>query len=249
VTTPRAVPLLRTILDAILPPRCIVTGRPVDAPGTLSPEAWAAVTFITPPMCTVCGDMFGFGAEPGLGNDGACARCYAAPPPFASARAAIAYDGAGRDLVLGFKCADKTHAGPAFVPWLRRAGARALEDADVLVPVPLHPRRLLARRYNQAAVLSAALAAATGVAHAPLALMRTRATARQGHKNAAERAANVEGAFAVSAARVGEVAGRVCVLVDDVYTTGATARACTRALLAAGAARVHVLTLARVVRV
>lgn len=248
----RARALARGALDAILPPRCVVSGQPVEAQGMLAPAAWSAMTFLTPPLCRCCGDMFSFGGEvlvEEAGESGLCRRCARDPQPFTSARAAIAYDGAGRDLILGFKHADKTHAVPAFVPWLERAGAKALAAAELLVPVPLHPRRLLARRYNQAAVMAAALSRQTGIPHAPLALERARVTESQGHKSREERAKNVAGAFRVPESRAHCVRGRAVALLDDVYTTGATVRTCASALLEAGSGPVHVLTLARVVRV
>ncbi len=236
----------RTLLHMVLPPRCALSGAPVDAQGMVAPGAWAQITFITPPFCRCCGEMFGFGGVEAGG--GLCARCVADPPPFVTARAAIAYDGTGRDLVLSFKHADRTHAVAAFTPWLARAGAGALSGADALVPVPLHPRRILARRYNQAALMANALSGATGVPHWPRALVRTRHTPHQVGLSAGQRAANVEGAFAVRDSARAAVAGRTLVLVDDVLTSGATARSCARALLGAGARAVHVLTLARVVR-
>ena len=129
---------------------------------------------------------------------------------------------------------------------MARAGAALLHDADLLVPVPLHRRRLIARRYNQAALLARALSRRTGLPVLLDGLWRTRATRPLGDLSAAARALQVDGAFALRPARAAAVLGRRVLLIDDVLTSGATSAACTRALLAAGAADVDVLVAARV---
>jgi ComF family protein len=167
-------------------------------------------------------------------------------PDFDRARAVFKYDDSSRGLVLGFKHGDRIHGAPAYGRWLRRAGAELLADADLLIPVPLHWTRLFARRYNQAALLAHAIRAAGGPSVAPDWLLRRRRTPSQGHRNRTGRAENVRGAFALRRGR--SVAGRRIVLIDDVFTSGATVGECARVLRRAGAARVDVLTLARVVR-
>ena len=131
---------------------------------------------------------------------------------------------------------------------MARAGAELLEEADLVVPVPLHRWRLLRRRYNQSALLALAVSRSSGVAAVPDLIRRVRATASQGGLSAGQRRRNVAGAFRVAPRLVDRVAGRRVVLVDDVHTTGATLVACTGALRRAGATDVDVLTLARVVR-
>ena len=177
-----------------------------------------------------------------------CTQCAVERPPFMQARAVLKYNDSSRDVILGFKHADKLHIVRAFVPWLLRAGADILSNAELLVPVPLHRWRLLSRRYNQAALIAQALEKHTDVVCIPDALLRTRATPSQGQLRAGERLKNVRKAFAVNPRRRGRIANKRVVLIDDVYTTGATVGECTRALLAGGAAEVRVLTVARVVR-
>jgi ComF family protein len=132
--------------------------------------------------------------------------------------------------------------------WMTRAGSELLAAADVIVPVPLHRRRLWWRRYNQSALLAQAVAGQSGRPLASAALARVRATAQQVGLSADERDRNVRGAFRVPVEQKPAVAGRRVLLVDDVYTTGATVRAATRALLRAGATAVDVLVFARVVK-
>ncbi|MCB1562862.1 MAG: ComF family protein [Alphaproteobacteria bacterium] len=231
-------------VDMILPPRCVLSGEPVERQGMIAPQVWAGLDFIETPFCASCGLPFSFEVEEGLH----CTACIDYAPPFESARAALRYNDTSRDLILGFKHADKTFAVKAFSPWLRRAGAEMLREADLLVPVPLHYRRLVARRYNQAALIAFELSRETGIACAADALLRVRATASQGHMNAGERHKNVKRAFAVNPRRKEILEGKNVILIDDVYTTGATVKECTKALLKGGARTVHVLTLARVVR-
>ncbi|MCZ6607667.1 MAG: phosphoribosyltransferase family protein, partial [Alphaproteobacteria bacterium] len=141
-----------------------------------------------------------------------------------------------------------TDTAPAFGRWLVRAGGDLIADADVVAPVPLHWTRLFARRYNQAALLGHAVGRCAGIPVVPDALVRHRRTPSQGRLSPSARHRNLRGAFAVPRSRMAAIKGRRVLLVDDVLTTGATASACTRTLLRAGARAVDVLTLARVVR-
>lgn len=229
------------LLDAFLPPLCLGCSAAVDRPGQLCATCWNGVRFIAPPVCAVCGAPFELETPEGT----VCGVCLQNPPAFGRARAVFSYEGVGRDLVLGFKLADRTFAAPAFAAWLERAGAPLIAEADLLVPVPLHRWRLLGRRFNQAALIAHALARRTGRAWLPDALLRTRATPSQSRLSAAERARNVRGAFRVRPGAKASLEGRRVLLIDDVLTTGATAGACATALLKAGATSVDVLTLAR----
>lgn len=234
--------ILVQALDTVLPPRCVVTGEIVDQQGMVAPEAWTELSFIADPVCAQCGFPFEFEVEKGS----LCASCLDHPPPFEKACSALKYNETSRKLILGFKHGDQMHAALAFVPWLRKAGAQILDEADFLMPVPLHPFRLLARRYNQAAILAQALSKETHVPVMIDGLKRIRATPSQGHLKAAQRHKNVKRAFALNPKS--NIREKTIVLIDDVYTTGATVKECTKVLLKGGAAKVYVLTLARVVR-
>lgn len=230
-------------LDLLLPPRCLLCGVTVAAPGTLCAGCWRGITFLGAPCCACCGYPFDFD----LGDHGLCGACAAAPPVFDRARAAMRYDEASRHLVLALKHGDRLHLAPALAQWMRQSGGALLADADLLVPVPLHWTRLFARRHNQAAVLAHAIAkGSSSLAVSAECLIRRRRTPSQGKRSPVARRRNVAGAFAVR--RAEEVRGKRVVLVDDVFTTGATVEECARVLKRAGAARVDVLTVARVVR-
>lgn len=237
--------LLRRALDAVLPPLCLCCGAVVAEPGSLCPECWARMAFLAPPLCHACGHPFD--VDPGAEGHALCGPCLAKAPPWSRARAVFRYDDVSKPLILRFKHADRLEGAVAFARWMARAGAELLADAQVIVPVPLHRWRLLARRYNQAAMLALALGRVSGVATVPDAMVRLRRTIVQGHMDREQRRRNVAGAFAVPARRRRAVEGRRVLLVDDVLTTGATTGECSRVLLKAGAERVDVLTLGRVV--
>jgi ComF family protein len=228
------------ILDLIFPPASLEGGAQPQTTG-LGAEAWGRVRFLENPVCDGCGAPFDYDRGPGV----RCIACEAEPRAFARARAACLYDDASRDLILQYKHADHTELAVLFSKWVGRAAADLIEDADAVVPVPLHPIRLLNRRYNQAAEIARPLARRHGLTYLPDALVRTRA-GTQGGKSRAGRRRAVAGAFVVPAPRAGRVAGKRILLVDDVLTTGATAEGCAKALLKAGAASVDLAVVARV---
>lgn len=198
--------------------------------------------FIEQPWC----DMLGTPFSRDMGEGILSADAIANPPPFERARAAVSYDGVARRLVQGLKFHDRTDLSPWMARWMLRIGADLASDADVIVPVPLHRRRFFARRFNQSAELARAFAALTDHEFAPGAVTRTKATRQQVGLGTREREANVRGAFNVPAESDILVRGRRVLIVDDVYTTGATVSAVARALKRSGAKAVDVLTFARV---
>jgi len=235
-------------LDAVLPMRCLRCGAAIEADGAsggaVCSECWRLLRFLAAPACACCGYPFEFETPPGT----LCAACRRRLPDFARARAVFAYDDVSRGLILSFKHADRIHGAPAFGRWLARAGAALTPDADLIVPVPLHRWRLFARRYNQSALLAHALGRAVDRPVAVDLLVRRRRTPPQGRLSRSARIRNMRGAFAVRPRWRARLRGARILLVDDVLTTGATAEACARALVRAGANAVDVLTLARVVR-
>ena len=234
----------RLLLDLLVPPQCLACGEAMTTPQALCARCWPTLRFIGRPMCSVCGIPLDFD----LGGEAVCGACARRRPRYVRARAALVYDEASRPLILAFKNSDRTDAAPAFAGWMARAGGAVLDGAGGLVPVPLHWTRLFTRRYNQAALLAAAIGRLTGVAVRPDALIRTRRTEKMRAMGATARARNVAGVFAVRPAARSWLAGRSIVLIDDVMTTGATIDGCVAALLAAGAGQVSVLALARTVR-
>jgi ComF family protein len=234
---------MRVALDVALPPLCPACREPLGEGAGLCPSCWSQLSLIEPPYCARLGIPFPYDPGPGLLSMEAIAN----PPAYDRARAAVRYDDIARALVTRFKYGDRLDLAPMLARWMARAGRELLAGADGLVPVPLHWRRLWARRFNQSAALAAAISSLAGVPMEGAVLKRARATPQQVGLNKAERAVNVQGAFKVAASERAEIAGKRLVLVDDVLTSGATAEACARALLRGGAAHVDVLVFARVV--
>src|SRR5260221_5662410 len=234
---------LGVALDVALPPLCAACRTPLGNPGGLCPAYWSRVSFIAPPYCERLGIPFTYDPGPGILSMEAITD----PPAYHRARAAVRYDDVARTLVHALKYGDRLDLAPTMGRWMARAGRELLADADALIPVPLHWRRLWARRFNQSALLAKAIGQENGIAVTDGVLKRVKATAQQVGLSQAERAQNVQGAFRVPTERKAEVAGRRLVLVDDVLTSGATSDACARALLRAGARSVDLLVFARVV--
>jgi ComF family protein len=232
----------RVVLDVALPPLCPSCREPVEDQA-LCAACWSKLSFIARPYCERLGIPFAYDPGPGLLS----MQAIADPPSYNRARAAVRYDDIARALVHSFKYGDRLDLAPTLGRWTASAGRELLAEADALIPVPLHWRRLWARRFNQSASLAQAVSAASGIPVLHTALKRVKATAHQVGLSQAERAENVQGAFRVPPEGKAEITGRRLVLVDDVLTSGATVDTCTRALLRAGAANVDVLVFARVV--
>lgn len=235
--------LARLALDALVPPSCPVCDLSVEAAGLICAACFPRFRPIAPPLCDACGLPVAATETPS--GPGLCPACTARRPLYRRARAVWLYGGAAKDLILRLKYADREDLAPTLGRLMARAGADLLREADLLLPVPLHLRRLLARRYNQAALLARAVARASGVPAAVDALRRTRATPPLADLSREEREASLIDAFAVRRRWAGRIAGGRIVLIDDVLTSGSTAEACAEALLAAGAAWVDVLAAAR----
>jgi ComF family protein len=231
------------VRNTLFPPHCFGCRRLVADQGAVCAECWSNIRFIERPYCEVLGTPFQ--NDPGEGALSGDAIAH--PPPFRRARAAVGFSGVPRRMVQSLKYHDKPELARWMAVWMVRAGRQLLEEADVVLPVPLHPRRFLSRRFNQSAELARHICAQSGKPFDPTSLLRVKLTRQQVGLGANERQNNVRGAFKVPDGKRINIAGRTVLLVDDVYTTGSTVIAATQALKRAGAAYVDILTFARVI--
>jgi ComF family protein len=229
-----------SLLEFFLPRMCLFCGVPVGETAVVAvcPDCEAQITWVASPLCTCCGRVFASRD----GADRVCGDCQTDPPPFARARAAALYDGPVAQAITRFKFSRQLALLPVMQHWLKRPlSLELVAAADLLAPVPLHPKRIKNRGFNQSLFLAQGF---PGALVAREVVVRTRHTPPQVGLNPKERQDNVKGAFAVTdPARVKD---KSVLLIDDLYTTGSTVKECARVLLKAGARRVEVLTVARV---
>lgn len=236
---------MQAALQMIYPPQCVSCGDPVGGDFNLCGACWRDAHFISGLVCDLCG-------TPLPGDDpeehAICDDCLHIARPWSKGRSALLYRDGARRMVLALKHADRTELARPAADWMARAAQPLIQPDTLIVPIPLHRWRLLKRRYNQSALLSAALARKLELRHGPDILQRNRATPKQDGMGVEARFANIAGALRVNPRQSERVVGQNILLVDDVMTSGATFAAATEALCAAGAADIRVIALARVAK-
>ena len=232
-----------TLLDLLYPPVCLSCDKPVATADALCSDCFRRLRSITAPLCPVLGLPF----EVSLGPDARSAEAIADPPPFERARSAVVYNDVARALVGKLKYGDRPELARFCARLMAQAGHELWEPDAVLVPVPLHRARLFSRRYNQSTELARVLGRLTGLPVDPALVTRRKNTPHQVGLSGDARRRNVAGAFAAHPDSLKRLEGRRVILVDDVITTGATVKSVTKALKSGGAARVDVVSFARVV--
>ena len=231
----------RTAVDYALPPRCPGCGSIVEDQHRFCLACWQSLRFLGEPCCARCALPFEYDA----GADAECGACLADPPRFDRLRAAVAYGEVARAVALKLKYAGRPGVAETMAQLMSRHLGRDDPDA-ILVPVPLHRWRIWKRGYNQSALIASALSRRTGLRSELALIERVKATPPLKGLGRRQRADAVRGAFRLNAASADRASKRTIILVDDVFTSGATANACAHALKRRGAARVDVICWARV---
>jgi predicted amidophosphoribosyltransferase len=236
---------MQSALRLLLPATCLVCDVPVETEQGLCGTCWRDTPFISGMVCDTCG-------MPLPGDDTGqlehCDDCLTMARPWDRGRAALIYKDHARGLVLSLKHGDRLDLAVAAAAWMHRAAGPLLTPQTLVAPVPLHWLRLIRRRYNQSALLGAAIAKAAKLDWCPDLLKRARPTPSQDHRDRDGRFANVAGSIQPHPRQGVRIKGRRILLVDDVMTSGATFAAATEACLAAGAAGVCVVAMARVAK-
>ncbi|MBR2300086.1 MAG: ComF family protein [Alphaproteobacteria bacterium] len=237
--------ILSYLFNIVFPPRCLYCGKIISSPNSICEECFEKISFISAPYCQICG--IPFEVEKQTPKNLICPSCAAHKRLTRLNRSAIVYDDFSKNGILSFKFHDKLAFSKLFTKWLKLSGKDIFEQGvDLIIPVPLSYRRLLRRRYNQAAILAKELSELTGIKTDLMILKRIKHTKAQSLLSHHVRLKNVRNAFEVSKPQ--NIKGKRILLIDDVMTTGATLCECAKVLIKAGAESVDTLTVARTLR-
>lgn len=240
--------ILKSFINIIFPPTCIVCKHLTDKEDGICFECLGKIDFISNPKCSCCGYPFEVLYPDNKGNtkNYICPRCSLFPPIYNKCLSSVRYNDASKKILLPFKHADKGHYAKVMGKLMATTMMEVKDDIDLIIPVPLHIKRMLKRKYNQSALLATRISNITNKEIAYNVLFRGKFKESQGHLSHNRRKANVFGNFKVKNANL--VKGKTVLLIDDVYTTGATVNECAKVLKFAGATKVIVLTFARIVK-
>jgi len=233
--------IARIASQLLFPASCLGCGVTVSQHGTICPKCWQDLHLISRPFCPIMGNPFSYDA----GEDLLSMEALHDPPPFAAARSVALHDGLARQLITRLKYGNHTELAPWMANWMIRISEDFFQKKPLIIPVPLHRLRFWQRGYNQSAELARFIAAETGQDFFPEGLRRKKYTHQQVGLSAKARKANLRGAFHVPDTARQKIHNRPIVLIDDVFTTGATVRAAAKTLCDAGATCVYVLTFSR----
>lgn len=216
-----------------------MTGQIVQDSRGLSSEGFSKIQFISEPYCRQCGAPLKFSKE-------VCKSCDQEHFLFQEARSIFIYDYYSKKLILQYKHGDRLSLSSVFGQWMSAYGAEVISGTDVLIPVPLHPKRLRKRMYNQAAELVKVISKLSDKSYVLDGVLRVKETASQWHEDRESRYENMRDAFEVNPKFKESIQGKTIMMVDDVMTTGATLNACAATILTFKPKKIIALTLSKV---
>ena len=232
----------KAVTDFILPPVCLNCHQATADTNQLCPTCWQQITFISSPFCQLTGEPLPFD----IGENAISAAAAKSPPAYDRARAVALYEGTMRELIHKLKYQDRHEVTTLMANWLISTGQDFLNQADVLIPIPLHRQRLWRRRFNQSTLLAKRISEMTDKPVDFKSFARKKNTQSQVGLSETQRKSNLQGAFHIPEHRVNHLNNRSVLIIDDVITTGATANAAAKTMKNAGAKQVNLLCLALV---
>ena len=231
-------------LDLIFPNRCPICNKINYEENGICQECWKKVTMLRKPACEIC--FYPFQNDEFEGTF--CPSCIKKRPKYKKARSVFAYDNLIKNVIANFKYKDSTSNAKFFSDLMVKSCKDIIKDVDIIIPVPMHPKRLRKRKFNQASILAKGIAKKTTKKLIHEVLKRKVNTRPQVGLVAKERLKNVKGAFFINKRYLKEIRGKNILLVDDVMTTGATLENCAKVLLENKVKNVYVSTIARTVK-
>ncbi len=232
--------LLSEVLDFLFPPICLSCSKHVGEWGQFCNTCWSNLVFIEKPLCKQCGSPFDFKIE----DDTLCGKCIQTKPHYDRVRSIFLYNDVSKKIILNLKSYDSTHLALYMAKYIKKAPDDLLSNADIIAPVPLHWKRLLKRKFNQSSLILQHLDIDADKKYYDL-LYRKKNTPIQGNMNEEKRIENTKSAFRVTEAYLSAIKGKNILLIDDVFTTGATINECAKTLKKQGAKEVWCLSFAR----
>ncbi len=235
---------LEILSDILFPPRCVGCATVIKDYGNLCHVCWGNIRFLNSNACRICSFPLEYIDE----DSPLCAQCTAAPPIFNQSSSAIIYDEHSSKLITRFKYGDNTLVASYLAKLMVNANRANVDEVDYIIPVPIHKKRLLQRKFNQSALLAKQISKDCNAKFVPDMLKRTKHTPPQASLSAKKRKENVKGCFAINNKYADVIPGTSVLLVDDVVTTGSTLNECSKILKKEGVENIYILTLAKTVQ-
>ncbi len=237
---------LSKIINFIYPPQCFLCKKILYNEDGICFDCLSKFDFVSEPRCDRCGYPFEFATKTKHNKKLLCPNCIKALPKFNKCISSVKYNDASKKILLPFKHGDKTGYAKFIAKIMSSTGTQLLEKSDFIIPVPIHISRMMKRKYNQSSLIVSFISKHSNKPALYNTLIRSKATQSQGHLSPRQRKQNVANVFIVN--NPSQIIGKNIILIDDVFTSGATVNECAKALKKAGAKDINVLTFARVVK-
>jgi ComF family protein len=241
---------LKSVIDLVLPPKCICGKKQTAENANICGECWLKIDFINSPMCQKCGDPFQFKSDILENDDNGlaellCTNCLANPPSYELQRCVFNYNENSNFIITKFKYSDSTHSAKYLAKQLHNISKNFIDEIDLITSVPIHYKKLIKRKYNQSALLANELSKITKKPVNNFILKRIKNNKPQAGLPREERLKNVKGSFEVNPKALKKISGKNILIIDDVITTGATMRECTKVLQKNNVNKIYVLAVGR----